>query len=426
MLYAAYQALTDVIGPWQQAAAWTSRELARSAHRLQPWPAPPGLHEVAAAQEVFSRLRLTHRRPDYGITAIQPAEPGAVPGAVDLPGAVAVTQEVICRRPFGSLLHFRRADLAQAGDGGKPLPRVLVVAPLSGHFATLLSDTVRTLLADHDVCITDWHNARDVPLSEGRFGLSDYVETVIDFIAAMGEGVHVLAVCQPCVPVLAAAALMARREHPAQPRSLTLMAGPIDTRINPTQVNVLATGKPIGWFEKNLVHTVPWRHAGAGRRVYPGFLQLTAFMSMNPKRHADAFRKLYDDRRGGDHAAADAAASFYDEYFAVNDLPAEFYLETVEQVFQTQSLARGELVISGERVDCGAIRRSALFTVEGERDDICAIGQTVAAHDLCTGIKPWLKSHHVQLGVGHYGVFSGRRWRQQIYPRVREMIHSMN
>ncbi len=426
LLYAAYQALTDAIGPWQQAAAWTSQALARSARHLQPWPAPPGLYEAAAAHEVFSRLRLTHRRPDYGIHAVLPAEPGVVPASVDAPGAVAVTEDVIRRSAFGSLLHFRRADLAQAGDGGKPLPRVLVVAPLSGHFATLLTDTARTLLADHDVYITDWHNARDVPLAEGPFGLGEYVETVIDFIAAMGEGVHVLAVCQPCVPVLAAAALMAQRDHPAQPRSLTLMAGPIDTRINPTQVNVLATGKPIEWFARNLVHPVPWRHAGAGRAVYPGFLQLTAFMSMNPQRHADAFRKLWDDRRGGDHAAADATASFYDEYFAVNDLPAEFYLETVEQVFQTHRLARGELVVSGQKVDCGAIRRSALFTVEGERDDICAIGQTVAAHDLCTGIKPWLKSHHVQLGVGHYGVFSGRRWRQQIYPRVREMIHSVN
>ncbi|MDP4301785.1 polyhydroxyalkanoate depolymerase [Leptothrix discophora] len=426
MLYAAYQALTDAIGPWQQAAAWTSRTLSRGAQQLHPWPAPPGWFDAAAAHEVFSRLRLTHRRPDYGIHAIDPAQPGAIPASADAPGAVAVTEHVIRRSAFGSLLHLRRADLERAGDGGKPLPRVLVVAPLSGHFATLLTDTARTLLADHDVCITDWHNARDVPLSEGPFGLGEYVETVIDFIAAMGPGVHVLAVCQPCVPVLAAAALMAQRDHPAQPRSLTLMAGPIDTRINPTQVNVLATGKPIEWFAQNLVHPVPWRHAGAGREVYPGFLQLTAFMSMNPQRHADAFRKLYDDRRAGDHAAADATAHFYDEYFAVNDLPAEFYLETVEQVFQTHLLARGELVVGGERVDCGAIRRSALFTVEGERDDICAIGQTVAAHDLCTGIKPWLKNHHVQLGVGHYGVFSGRRWRQQIYPRVREMIHAVN
>jgi poly(3-hydroxybutyrate) depolymerase len=228
------------------------------------------------------------------------------------------------------------------------------------------------------------------------------------------------------VPVLAAAALMAQRGDPAQPRSLTLMAGPVDTRINPTAVNVLANEKPIEWFEQNLVHTVPWRHAGAFRRVYPGFLQLSAFVSMNPQRHRDAFRQLYQHRLAGDHAAAAATVSFYDEYFAVNDLPAEFYLETVDQVFQRQTLATGEMVVSGERVDTGAIRRTALFTVEGERDDICAIGQTVAAHDLCPNIKPWLKQHHVQLGVGHYGVFSGRRWRQQIYPRVREMIHAVN
>ncbi|MEY8877466.1 MAG: polyhydroxyalkanoate depolymerase, partial [Leptothrix sp. (in: b-proteobacteria)] len=219
---------------------------------------------------------------------------------------------------------------------------------------------------------------------------------------------------------------MAQRGHAAQPRSMTLMAGPIDTRVNPTAVNELANSKPIEWFDKNLVHSVPWRYPGAMRRVYPGFLQLTAFVGMNPQRHKKAFADLYTQRVAGDHEPAEATVRFYDEYFAVNDLPAEFYLETVEQVFQTHALPRGELTIHGEAVDLGAIRRTALFTVEGERDDICAIGQTVAAHDLCTGIKPWLKQHHVQLGVGHYGVFSGRRWRQQIYPRVREMIHAVN
>lgn len=419
MLYAAYQALSDGLGLWQQAAGWASGGLNAGVQRLQPWPEPPGWRELAAAQEVFSRLRLTHARPAWGIDHVTVGEGESA-------REVAVTEQVVARRAFGTLLRFARADADQAGDGGKPLPRVLIVAPLSGHFATLLADTARTMLADHDIYITDWHNARDVPLAEGAFGLGDYVETVIDFIATLGPGTHVLAVCQPCVPVLAAAALMAQRDHPAQPRSLTLMAGPVDTRVNPTAVNVLANEKPIEWFERHLVHTVPWRHAGAMRRVYPGFLQLTAFMSMNPQRHRDAFHQLYSHRLAGDHAAAAATVSFYDEYFAVNDLPAEFYIETVDQVFQRQTLATGELVVSGERVDTGAIRRTALFTVEGERDDICAIGQTVAAHDLCPNIKPWLKQHHVQLGVGHYGVFSGRRWRQQIYPRVREMIHAVN
>jgi poly(3-hydroxybutyrate) depolymerase len=228
------------------------------------------------------------------------------------------------------------------------------------------------------------------------------------------------------VPVLAAVALMAQHGHAAQPRSMTLMAGPIDCRINPTQVNAMALSKPIEWFEQHLVHTVPWSYPGALRRVYPGFLQLSAFMAMNPERHKKAFEDLYTHRLAGEHDKAAATADFYDEYFAVNDLPAEFYLETVAQVFQEYTLPKGEMTVNGERIDLSAIRRTALFTVEGERDDICSIGQTVAAHDLCSGIKPWMKHHHVQLGVGHYGVFSGRRWRQQIYPRVREMIHAVN
>lgn len=365
--------------------------------------------------EVFARLRLTHERPGFDITGVQVADRW-----------VPVTERVVLQQPFGTLLHFDRADREEAGYGGKALPKVLVVAPLSGHFATLLADTARTLLADHDVYITDWHNARVVPVSAGRFGLSEYVQHLISMIETLGPNTHLLAVCQPCVPVLAAVSLMAQRQHPLQPRSMTLMAGPIDCRINPTEVNRLATSKPIEWFESNLIAQVPWSFAGAGRRVYPGFLQLTAFMSMNPQRHRQAFRDLLRNRATGNHEAADATARFYAEYFAVNDLPAEFYLETVADVFQEYKLARGELTACGELVDPRAIRRTALFTVEGERDDICSIGQTVAAHDLCTAIKPFMKTHHVQMGVGHYGVFSGKRWRRQIYPRVREMIHSMN
>ncbi|MEY8877215.1 MAG: polyhydroxyalkanoate depolymerase [Leptothrix sp. (in: b-proteobacteria)] len=419
MLYAAYQAFTDSLGPWQQAAGWAASGLSERIMRLGDWPAPIGLREMAAAHEVFSRLRLTHRRPAFGIDSV-------TLGEGDTAHSVPVTERLVLRKPFGSLLRFERADAPEAGDSGKPLPRVLIVAPLSGHFATLLADTARTMLADHDVYITDWHNARDVPLAAGPFGFSEYVEYLIDFVQTLGPGTHLLAVCQPCVPVLAATALMAQRGLDTQPRSMTLMAGPIDTRINPTKVNELANSKPIEWFDRHLVHPVPWRHPGAFRRVYPGFLQLSAFISMNPERHQEAFRKLYAQRLAGEHAAAEATVRFYDEYFAVNDLPAEFYLETVAQVFQEHRLARGEMVVSGERIDTGAIHRTALFTVEGERDDICAIGQTVAAHDLCPAIKPWMKTHHVQLGVGHYGVFSGKRWRQQIYPRVREMIHAMN
>jgi poly(3-hydroxybutyrate) depolymerase len=301
---------------------------------------------------------------------------------------------------------------------------VLLVAPLSGHFATLLRETARTLLQDHDVYITDWHNARDVPLRKGAFALDDYIDHMIRFLAAIGPGAHVVAVCQPCVAALAATAIMAEDDHPAQPLSLTLMAGPVDCRVNPTAVNTLAIGKPIEWFEKNLISHVPLPHAGFMRRVYPGFVQLTAFMSMNPERHKQAFRHMYEHLVEGEVEQARTIQNFYDEYLAVNDLPAEFYLETVEKVFQTFDLARGVLSYRGRTVNPAAIRRTALFTVEGERDDICSVGQTVAAHDLCPSIRPYLKTHHVQTGVGHYGVFSGKKWNQQIYPRVREVIHA--
>ncbi len=292
---------------------------------------------------------------------------------------------------------------------------------MSGHFATLLRDTVRTLLRDHDVYVTDWHNVRDVPAAAGRFGLDEYIEHMIAFTAALGPGANVVAVCQPCVAALAAVALMAEDDHPAQPASLTLMAGPIDCRIAPTAVNKLATGKPIAWFEKNLIGRVPWRLRGAGRRVYPGFLQLAAFVSMNRERHADAFRKYYALLAAGADDEAKAIRDFYEEYMAVSDLSADFYLETVRLVFQEYALARGKLTLRGRRIDPLAIRRTALLTIEGERDDICAIGQTLAAHDL-TRLRPYMRTHHVQPNVGHYGVFSGRRWQQHIYPVVRNVI----
>jgi poly(3-hydroxybutyrate) depolymerase len=407
MLYHAYQWQTDWLGPLQSAARLGAGYL------NHPWfalPKTPSVRKLAAGWEVFSRLRLTHQRPSFGIDSVRVGEH-------DVP----VREMAVHRAPFCTLQRFVRDDVGETRDAQRPT--VLIVAPLSGHFATLLNDTARTMLADHDVYITDWHNAREVPLSEGRFGLDEYVRQVIDCIEFLGPGTHLVAVCQPCVPTLAAVALMAQHDHPAQPRSMTLMAGPIDCRVNPTKVNELATGKPLEWFENNLISRVPWRYPGAMRRVYPGFLQLTAFMSMNLDRHRQAFRDLYAQLHRGEHDTAAATQRFYEEYFAVNDLPAEFYLETVGRVFQDFSLAKGELQVYGERVDTSAIRRTALFTVEGERDDICSIGQTVAAHDLCSGIRPYMKSHHVQLGVGHYGVFSGRRWQQQIYPRVREMIH---
>ena len=400
MLYQMYQAQSDLASPARMAAGFMGPALAGAS------PRSPLAH-AAATLEVMSRLRITHRRPDYGIADV------CVDGET-----VSVVQEAALVAPFGTLLHFRR--LMPAGSPAQP--RVLLAAPLSGHFATLLRDTVRTLLRDHDVYVTDWHNARDVPLGSGRFGLDDYALQIVAFLRAMGPGAHLVAVCQPCVAALAATALMAEDDDPATPRSLTLMAGPVDCRVNPTQVNTLATERPIGWFERNLISHVPWPHRGAGRRVYPGFVQLSAFMSMNLERHQAQFRHLYQHLVDGETEQAQAILTFYDEYLAVNDLPAEFYLETVHRVFQTYDLPRGALTVAGRAVRPEALRRTALLTVEGERDDICAVGQTVAAQDLCPNIRPYLKSHHLQAGVGHYGVFSGSKWNTQIYPRVRETI----
>ncbi|NML46505.1 polyhydroxyalkanoate depolymerase [Ramlibacter sp. G-1-2-2] len=399
MLYHAYQAHSNALSPLRLAAQHHSA--------LLWWRQTEGsaMRKVAAALEVFSRLRLTHSRPAYGVTQVE-TDGGPQP----------VTEEKVLSLPFGTLLRF-------AKPGAAAQPRVLLVAPLSGHFSTLLRETARTLLAHHDVYITDWHNARDVSLRHGSFGLDDYVDYMMRYLRAIGPGAHVVAVCQPCVAALAATALLAEDEDPAQPRSVTLMAGPVDCRINPTGVNTLATSKPIGWFEQNLISHVPLPHAGHMRRVYPGFVQLSAFMSMNLERHLQQFRNLYQHLVDGELAQAELIRAFYDEYLAVNDLPAEFYLETVEKVFQTFDLARGALTHRGRPVRTEAIRRTWLLTVEGERDDICAVGQTVAAHELCTGLRPYMKLHHVQTGVGHYGVFSGRKWREQIYPRVRELIH---
>jgi poly(3-hydroxybutyrate) depolymerase len=362
-----------------------------------------GARRLGAAWQLLALAELTHARPPWGIASV--LSEGA---------ERAVVEEVAAATPFATLRRFHK-------EGVGAQPRVLVAAPMSGHFATLLRDTVRTLLRDHDVYVTDWHNVRDVPGAAGHFGLDEYIDHMIAFTAALGPGANVVAVCQPCVAALAAVALMAEDDHPAQPASLTLMAGPIDCRIAPTTVNRLATSKPIAWFEKHLISRVPWRLRGAGRRVYPGFLQLGAFVSMNRERHAEAFRKYFALVAAGADDEAKAIRDFYEEYMAVSDLSADFYLETVRLVFQEYALARGVLTLRGRRIDPLAIRRTALLTIEGERDDICAIGQTLAAHDL-TRLRPYMRTHHVQPNVGHYGVFSGRRWQQHIYPVVRNVI----
>lgn len=400
MLYLAYQTQSDMSEPLRAFAKAAADMFAASGG----FGDLPPLRAARAACEMMSRAALTHDRPPYGVDSLQV-------GNRD----VAVTEEPVMATPFGVLLRFRK-------DIDTPQPRVLVVAPMSGHFATLLRNTVSTLLADHDVYITDWLNARDAPLEAGRFGFDEYVEHVMTFLERIGPGAHVVAVCQPCVQTLVAAALMNEDDHPCRPSSMTLMAGPIDCRIAPTEVNRLASDKPIEWFEKNLISRVPPRFKGAGRRVYPGFVQLAAFMSMNMERHVKAHSDMFSELANGEYDKAQVRKDFYDEYFAVLDLPAEFYLETVSRVFQDYLLPKGELVWRGRLVDPSAIRRTALLTVEGERDDICSVGQTVAAHDLCASLRPARRKHHMQAGVGHYGVFSGRKWDGQIYPLVRNFI----
>jgi len=403
MIYHNFQALSDIARPVRAIAEAAAASLA------QPVPGMSrnaGLRAAAALCELVARAGLRHRRPAFGIDTVTIGDRG-----------VAVRETEVHRTPFCTLLRLEK-DLAA------PQPRVLLVAPMSGHFATLLRGTAQTLLADHDVYITDWHNARDIGLQHGRFDFDDFVDHVITFLQVLGPGIHVIGVCQPCVAVLAAVAIMAEDGDRAQPRSMTLMAGPIDTRINPTEVNQLATSRSIEWFERNLIGVVPLRYAGALRRVYPGFVQLAAFMSMNPQRHVKAQIDLFCHLANGEDAQAAAIRAFYDEYCAVMDLPAEFYLQTVRTVFQEHALPLGKFEWRGRRIDPAAIKRTALLTVEGERDDICAVGQTLAAQELCSGLRPYMKRHHVQTGVGHYGVFSGRRWSNYIYPILRNTIYA--
>jgi len=401
MLYQAYQAHSDIMIPVRN---WAGTALRTLGQPLTGIVDNVVLRSLTAAYELIARAGLTHARPAFGIDSVAVGN-----------REVTVHERAALSTPFGTLLHFKK-------DVDTPQPRVLLVAPLSGHFATLLRGTVRTMLPEHDVYITEWHNVRDVPLMHGRFGFDDYIAHLIRFLEAIGPGAHVVAVCQPCVAVLVATAVMAQAGNAAQPRSMTLMAGPIDTRANPTKVNALANSRPIEWFEQNLIATVPLRYPGAFRRVYPGFVQLAAFMSMNVERHMKAHRELYNHLAKGEYDKAQVTKAFYDEYFAVLDLTAEFYLETVRLVFQECALPTGKLEWQGGRVEPRAIKRTMLLTVEGERDDICAVGQTAAAHELCSGLRPYLKRHHMQAGVGHYGVFSGNRWTNQIYPLLRNVI----
>ncbi|WP_256647136.1 polyhydroxyalkanoate depolymerase [Thermomonas paludicola] len=374
----------------------------------------PGAQRTSASFELLYRLGKDYEKPEFGIHQI------------DVEGlSIPVVERVALEKPFCRLLRFKRYhDQADGLARMKDDPTVLVVAPLSGHHATLLRDTVRTLLADHKVFITDWADARMVPAGEGPFTLDDYIGCVQEFIRHIGaDNLHVISVCQPTVPVLAAISLMAARGEPV-PRSMTMMGGPIDTRESPTAVNSLATRQPLWWFESNVIHVVPANYPGAGRRVYPGFLQHMGFMAMNPERHGMSHWDFYQDLVKGDLSSAASHRKFYDEYNAVLDMPAEYYLDTIRVVFQQQLLPRGEWDVAGERVDPSRIRDCALFTIEGELDDISGQGQTRAAHKLCTGIPDADKNHLTVEGAGHYGIFSGRRWRTQVYPQVRAFIAS--
>src|ERR1700746_3464220 len=401
MLYQTYQNHMDLTEPWRSGAASALRYL-----NLVPQGVSDKLFgRLSAALELISRSSLTYTRPAYGIDKIKVGN-----------RELAATEEVTYRTPFGSLLRFKKEDAPEQ-------PKLLLVAPMSGHFATLLRGTVKTLLQDHDVYITDWHNPRDIPLHKGRFGLDDYTAHLIDFLGQLGPRPHMVAICQPSVSALVASAIMCEDNHPSRPATLTLMAGPIDTRIQPTKVNDLAKSKPLKWFENNLINYVPIQCKGALRKVYPGFVQLTAFVSMNLERHIKQHLDLANHLIKGEKEKAAVIKTFYDEYFAVMDLTAEFYIETVRDVFQEHLLPQGKMTFRGRPVNPAAIKRMGLMTVEGERDDICSVGQTLAAQELCTGVRTYRRVHHLQAGVGHYGVFSGKKWNNEIYPLLRDFIH---
>jgi poly(3-hydroxybutyrate) depolymerase len=408
MLYQLYETQRALMSPFSEFASATAKLYS---HPLSPFAHVPMSERYSAAFDLLHRLAKEYEKPEFRITS-------ATVGGVE----VAVQEQVAMHKPFCRLLRFKRfTDDPKALEVMKSQPTVLVVAPLSGHHATLLRDTVKSLLHDHKVYITDWTDARMVPASVGPFHLDDYVAYVEEFIRHVGAGAHVISVCQPTVPVLAAVSLMASRGEPT-PRTLTMMGGPIDARRSPTAVNNLAINKSHSWFEANVIHRVPPNFPGAGRRVYPGFLQHSGFVAMNPDRHLSSHYDYFRDLVRGDGESAEAHRQFYDEYNAVLDMPAEYYLDTIKTVFQDFALVNGTWVVRGEPVRPQDISTSALLTIEGELDDISGAGQTKAAHELCTGIPKSRQFHYDAVGAGHYGIFSGRRWREQVYPHLRDFI----
>ncbi|MDF2095135.1 polyhydroxyalkanoate depolymerase [Aquibaculum arenosum] len=399
MLYQIYEFQHTALMPWRMLGNMTQGLLSN--------PLFPATHTHAgrslkAGLEVFDHATRQRERPAWGIdrTEVEGRE-------------VAVSLETELDRPYCTLLHFKRQGCAERKD-----PRILLVAPLSGHYATLLRGTVQALLPDHEVWITDWKDAREVPADAGPFGIENYIDEVLRYIRHLGPDVHVMAVCQPAPLVLASVALLAQAGDAAQPRSMILMGGPVDIRAAPTQVTRFAESRPLSWFQQSLIAQVPAYYPGAGREVYPGFLQLGGFISMNPARHFESHVKMFRHLVQGDGDSVEAHRRFYDEYLAVMDVPADYYLQTVDQVFQRQVLARGQMTWRGLTVRPEAIRHTALMTVEGEMDDISAPGQTLAAHDLCASLPKSMRANHLQPSVGHYGIFNGRRWREEIKPAI--------
>lgn len=407
MLYHAYEMGHAALAPFRTALRTSKFFLKNPASPMAYSPAGKGL---LAAIEVAERATRRYAKPPFNLNSTQ------INGKT-----IAIEEEVVFRKPFCQLKHFRRIS---DDPGREQDPKLLIVAPMSGHWATLLRGTVEAMLPAHNVYITDWRDARTTPLSEGRFDLDDYIDYVIEFIRLLGPNTHVMAVCQPGVPVLMAVALMAAENHPCQPATMTLMGSPIDTRRSPTIPNILAQERPLSWFRHNLITHVPLPHKGFMRPVYPGFLQLSGFMHMNLDRHLNAHGEFFANLIKGDGDSADAHREFYDEYLSVMDLTAEFYLMTVSEVFQKHSLAKGEATHRGRPVKPSEIRKTALLTVEGEKDDISGIGQTQAAHDLCVNLPAAKKQDYVQPGVGHYGVFNGRRWRSEIAPKIHDFIRA--
>jgi poly(3-hydroxybutyrate) depolymerase len=401
MLYALHELQKTIATPL---VAWMD-----VSHRLFSSPYSPLAYtavsrHVAAGSELLKRLMRSYHKPAWGIDAVQ------VRGQI-----VPVAIEPVLKKPFCHLLHFRK----NTPDRGE---RVLIVAPLSGHHATLLRDTVRSMLRDFDVYITDWVDARMVPLSEGAFHLDDYVDYIKEFIRLLGPGLATVSVCQPTVPVLAAVSLLAQENDPGVPKVMVMMGGPVDARRNPTVVNEFAMGRPHSWFEDKVIYRVPYNYLGFMRRVYPGFLQHLSFIAMNADRHVDAHRQFFNHLVVGDGDSAEAHRRFYDEYNAVLDMAAEYYLDTVKVVFQDFALPRGTWRVRGTLVQPSAIRNAALFSIEGELDDISGNGQTEAVHNLCSNIPSEKRKHLLAPGVGHYGIFSGRKFREHIYPQIRDFI----